>query len=61
MNKVILIGNVGADPEVKEFSGGKVVKLRIATTERYKNKNGEKQEKTQWHNVDVWREALQGV
>jgi len=58
---VIVMGTGGADRGERGVSGGKVVKLRKATTERYEKKNGVSQEKTQWHNVDVWREALQGV
>jgi len=54
-NKVSLIGNLGADPEVKVFdSGKKKVKLSLATKDSYKNTNGEKVEETQWHNLIVW-------
>ncbi|MDR0983279.1 MAG: single-stranded DNA-binding protein [Culturomica sp.] len=56
VNKVILIGNVGADPEVKFLDGGvAVTTVRLATSETYKNKNGEKVEQTEWHNVVLWR------
>ncbi len=56
VNKVILIGNVGADPEVRYLDGGvAVANIRLATTENYKNKNGEKIEQTEWHNVVLWR------
>lgn len=56
VNKVILIGNVGADPEVKYLEGGTAVaNLRLATTESYKNKNGEKVEQTEWHSIVLWR------
>ncbi len=56
VNKVILIGNVGADPEVRYLDGGvAVANLRLATTERYKNKNGENIDQTEWHNVVLWR------
>lgn len=60
LNKVQLIGNLGADPEVREFSnGGKVCNLRIATSERWKDKNtGEKKEKTEWHSVAIFQEGL---
>src|SRR3978361_1881549 len=52
VNKVILIGNLGADPEVRYMpSGDAVANLRIATTENWKDKAGEKQEKTEWHRV----------
>lgn len=57
VNKVILIGNVGADPDVKYLEGGvAVATLRLATTERYRNKNnGENIEQTEWHNIVLWR------
>jgi len=51
MNKVILKGNLGKDPEVKTFDWGKVAKFSLATTESYKNKEGEKVTNTEWHNV----------
>jgi single-strand DNA-binding protein len=51
MNKVLLIGNVGKDPEVKTFDWGKVAKFSLATTESYKNKQGEKITETEWHNI----------
>lgn len=55
LNKVLLIGNLGADPEVKTLpSGDKVATARIATTEIYKNKNGEKVEDTEWHRLEFW-------
>ncbi len=56
VNKVILIGNVGADPDVKYLEGGvAVASLRLATTERYRNRNGENVEQTEWHNIVLWR------
>ena len=57
INKVILIGNVGADPEVRALEGGvKVARLRIATTERiYNRQTQETKEHTVWHNVTLWR------
>lgn len=56
VNKVILIGNVGADPEIRYLDGGTAVaNLRLATTESYKNKNGERVEQTEWHNIVLWR------
>lgn len=56
VNKVILIGNVGADPEVRYLEGGTAVaNLRLATTERYRNKNGENIDQTEWHNIVLWR------
>ena len=63
VNKVIIVGNLGADPEVKSFqNGGKVCNLRIATSENWKDKNtGEKQERTEWHSVAIFSEGLAGV
>ena len=59
VNKVILIGNLGADPEVRTFqNGGKVCNLRIATSETWKAKDGEKREKTEWHTVAIFSEGL---
>lgn len=56
VNKVILIGNVGADPEVRTLeSGVKVATLRLATTERGKDKDGNATSHTEWHSVVVWR------
>ena len=57
VNKVILLGRLGADPEVRRLESGAVVaKIRMATSERYKDKNsGEWQEQTEWHNVIMWR------
>lgn len=55
VNKVILIGNVGADPEVRFLEGGTAVaNIRLATTETF-NRNGEKSELTEWHNIVLWR------
>lgn len=63
VNKVILVGNLGADPEVKSFqNGGRVANLRIATSESWKDRNtGERQERTEWHNVAIFSEGLVGV
>lgn len=62
MNIITLIGRVGRDPEVKSFpSGGQIVTLSLATSERYKDKSGEKVEKTQWHNIVVRADGLQKV
>ena len=60
VNKVIIIGNLGRDPEVRTFSnGGKVVNLRIATSETWKDRNtGERRERTEWHSVAILNEAL---
>ncbi|UWR62099.1 single-stranded DNA-binding protein [Phaeobacter inhibens] len=60
VNKVILIGNLGRDPEVRSFqNGGKVCNLRIATSETWKDRNtGERREKTEWHSVAIFSEGL---
>ncbi len=60
VNKVILIGNLGRDPEVRSFqNGGKVCNLRIATSETWKDKqSGERKEKTEWHTVAIFSEPL---
>ncbi|HAO99548.1 MAG TPA: single-stranded DNA-binding protein [Fibrobacteres bacterium] len=56
LNKVMLIGNLGKDPEVRAVpSGVKVANFSIATTESYTDKNGQKVEKTEWHNIVMWR------
>lgn len=63
LNKVCLMGNLGADPEVKSFqNGGRIANLRIATTEKWKDKTtGEKKEKTEWHSVTIAVDGLVGV
>ncbi len=63
VNKVILIGNLGADPEVKSFqNGGRICNLRIATSENWKDKaTGEKKERTEWHSVTLASDGLVGV
>ncbi|MBE3637743.1 single-stranded DNA-binding protein [Mangrovicoccus algicola] len=60
VNKVILIGNLGRDPEVRTFqNGGKVCNLRIATSERWRDRNtGENRERTEWHSVAIFSEPL---
>jgi len=60
VNKVILIGNLGADPEVRNFqNGGKICTFSIATSEKWKDKNsGEHRERTEWHNVTIQSDAL---
>ena len=55
LNKVMLIGNLGKDPEVRYTAGGTAVaSFSLATSERFKNRNGEFEEKTEWHNVTLW-------
>jgi single-strand DNA-binding protein len=63
VNKVILVGNLGRDPEVRTFqNGGKVVNLRIATSERWRDKSsGEQKERTEWHSVAIFNEPLAKV
>lgn len=59
LNSVQLIGNLGADPESKSFqNGGEVVNLRIATSESWKDRDGNRQERTQWHQITIWNEPL---
>ncbi len=56
VNKVILIGNLGKDPEVRHLEGGATVaNFPLATTESYKDKNGQRMEQTEWHNIVLWR------
>ncbi len=63
VNKVILVGNLGRDPESRSFqNGGKVVNLRIATSESWKDRNtGERKEKTEWHSVAIFNEGLANI
>lgn len=63
LNRVILCGRLGADPEVRNFqNGGKVVNMRLATSETWKDKNsGERKERTEWHSVAIFNEGIAGV
>ena len=63
VNKVILIGNLGADPEIKSFqNGGRIANLRIATSENWKDRQtGERKERTEWHSVVIQTDGLVGV
>ena len=62
VNKVIILGRLGRDPDVRNFqTGGKVVNLRIATSERYKDREGNQQEKTEWHSVAIFNDRLGDV
>jgi single-strand DNA-binding protein len=63
VNKVIIIGNLGADPEVKSFqNGGRIANLRIATSESWKDKaTGERKERTEWHSIVLQSDGLVGV
>ena len=60
VNKVILVGNLGQDPEVRSFqNGGKIANLRIATSETWKDRNtGERKERTEWHTIAIYSEPL---
>jgi single-strand DNA-binding protein len=59
VNKVILVGNLGADPEARTLnSGGEVVNMRVATSESWKDRDGNRQERTEWHNVVIFNENL---
>jgi single-strand DNA-binding protein len=59
VNKVILVGNLGADPEARSLnSGSEVVNMRIATSESWKDRDGARQERTEWHNVVIFNENL---
>ena len=60
LNKVLLIGNVGKDPEIRHLQGGAAVAtITLATSERYKDRNGETREITEWHTVIAWRQLAE--
>ncbi len=62
VNKVILVGNLGADPEARSLNnGGEVVNLRVATSEQWKDRDGNRQERTEWHQVVIFNENLAKV
>ena len=63
VNKVILLGRLGRDPEIRSFqNGGKVCSLRVATSESWRDKaTGERKERTEWHSVSIFNEALVGI
>lgn len=61
VNKVILLGNVGKDPEVKQFDNGSVANFSLATSETYKDKSGERVKRTEWHNLSVGAPGLVDV
>lgn len=62
LNKVMLIGNVGKDPEVRHLESGAVTaSFTLATTERYKDRNGETKDQTEWHNIVCWRALAEVV
>lgn len=59
VNKVILIGNLGRDPEVRHFEEGRSnASFSLATSETFTGKTGERQERTEWHNISIWRPGL---
>lgn len=62
LNRVMLLGNLGADPELRSTSGGQaVLKFRLATSESYLDRNKTRQERTEWHNVVVWGKRAEGL
>jgi single-strand DNA-binding protein len=62
VNKVTLLGRLGRDPEVRNFqNGGRVVNFSLATSERYKDRDGNQQERTEWHSVAIFNDHLVGV
>jgi single-strand DNA-binding protein len=62
LNRVMLLGNLGADPELRMTSGGQaVLKLRLATSESYKDKNQQRQERTEWHQVIIWGKRAEAL
>lgn len=61
LNRVMLVGNLGADPEVKQTQGGAVLKLRLATTEKYIDRDKQPQERTEWHSVTVFGKRGEGL
>lgn len=62
LNRVMLLGNLGADPELRQTGGGQsVLKLRLATSETYVDKNRERQERTEWHNVVIWGKRAEAL
>jgi single-strand DNA-binding protein len=61
-NRVMLLGNLGADPELRYTKGGQaIMKLRLATTERFKDQSGEWKDRTEWHRVTVWGKRAEGL
>ena len=62
LNRVMLLGNLGADPELKQTQGGQaVLKLRLATSETYLDKNKERKERTEWHSVTIWGKRAEAL
>lgn len=61
LNRVQLLGNLGADPELRQTGAGSVLKLRLATSETFLDKDKQRQERTEWHNVTVWGKRAEGL
>lgn len=61
VNKVILVGNLGKDPEIRNFENNSVANFSLATSETYTDKNGERQTLTEWHNISVWGRGAETV
>ena len=62
LNRVMLLGNLGADPELRMTQGGQaVLKLRLATSETYIDKNRQRQERTEWHSVVIWGKRAEAL
>ncbi len=62
LNRVMLLGNLGADPELRYTQGGQaVLKLRLATSESYVDRDGQRQERTEWHSITVWGKRAEGL
>lgn len=61
INKVTLLGNIGSDPELKQFGANSCLKFSLATSDKYKDRNGELQEKTEWHRVSIWGKRGEGL
>jgi single-strand DNA-binding protein len=61
LNRVQLLGNLGADPELRQTQAGAVLKLRLATSETYLDKDKQKQERTEWHSVVLWGKRAEGL
>lgn len=61
MNKAILIGNLGTEPEYRQVGEGGVLNLSVATSEKYKDREGNLQEKTEWHRVSYWGKGAQAL
>ena len=61
MNKAFIVGNVGNDPEFKQVGESGVLNISVATSERFKDRNGELQEKTEWHRINYWGKGAEGL